>query len=421
MAHVGRSLALVARIALAGSLAGGCATFRPQPLDRVGFLPRALTKSDGGLVVSAAALGGEESRQAFDADLAAMGIQPVWLEIRNGESEPYILFPIALDPDYFSPLEVAWKSHRWLGGAINGEIDRYFYERRMPLEIDPGETARGFVFTNLDLGRKPVNVVLVGDQDVRSVPLTVPVPGLRTDRDDLDLDALYRPDQVADLDLDGLRRALVAMPCCTTDARGSVRGDPLNLAVVGTEDALAAAFAQRGWDDVETLHTGSALATVRSFLFGTSYRYSPVSPLYVFGRRQDLAFQKARATVHERNHLRLWRAPLRWNDLPVWVGQISRDVGVRWTSRTWNLTTHAIDPDVDEARTYLVQDLVSSERVAHLGFVSGVGRAAIGEPRSNLTGDPYFTDGLRAVFVLTEEPVSFRQIDILPWDEMDED
>ncbi|WP_419607374.1 LssY C-terminal domain-containing protein, partial [Thiolapillus sp.] len=27
----------------------------------------------------------------------------------------------------------------------------------------------------------------------------------------------------------------------------------------------------------------------KSFLFGDRYRYSPVSPLYVFGRKQDYA------------------------------------------------------------------------------------------------------------------------------------
>jgi hypothetical protein len=129
--------------------------------------------------------------------------------------------------------------------------------------------------------------------------------------------------------------------------------------------------------------------------------------------------QKARKTVDERNHLRLWLTPYRVNDDPVWLGQISRDIGVRFTTQTWNLTTHAIDPDVDESRTYLVQDLIWSESVAQLGFVGGAGKATIDEPRHNLTGDPYFSDGLRAVFVISEDDVAFDQVQMLPWEEMD--
>jgi len=52
--------------------------------------------------------------------------------------------------------------------------------------------------------------------------------------------------------------------------------------------------------------------------------------------------------VNLRNHMRLWRAPVNLNSTPVWVGQISRDIGVHLTSKT--ITTHKIDPDVDGAR-----------------------------------------------------------------------
>ena len=48
----------------------------------------------------------------------------------------------------------------------------------------------------------------------------------------------------------------------------------------------------------------------------------------------------------------------------MWVGQVSRDIGVRFTWRTWNLTTHKIDPDVDDARDYVLDYLMESGRVA---------------------------------------------------------
>jgi hypothetical protein len=141
---------------------------------------------------------------------------------------------------------------------------------------------------------------------------------------------------------------------------------------------------------------------MRAFLTGAEYRYSPVSALYLFGRSQDFALQRIRESINERLHLRLWATPLRYEGQPVWIGQISRDIGVRFTLRAWNLTTHRVDPDVDEARDYIVEDLILAERLSAAGYVGGVGPCESAAPRRNLTGDPYFTDGKRAVVILSQ-------------------
>jgi hypothetical protein len=109
--------------------------------------------------------------------------------------------------------------------------------------------------------------------------------------------------------------------------------------------------------------------------------------LYFFGRHQDIAVQKARASVNERNHMRLWRASVNVNGSAVWVGQISRDIGVHLTSRT--ITTHKIDPDADADRWYLMQDTFYSQSLLRYGFAKGVGAATPERPRVNYTGDPY--------------------------------
>ena len=111
--------------------------------------------------------------------------------------------------------------------------------------------------------------------------------------------------------------------------------------------------------------------------------------------------QRIRQSINERLHLRLWATPLRHRGLPVWIGQVSRDIGVRFTWRTWNLTTHRIDPDVDEARDYVVEDLLRAERLELAGYVEGVGGCDEHSPRKNLTGDRYFTDGRRAAVLLS--------------------
>jgi len=81
---------------------------------------------------------------------------------------------------------------------------------------------------------------------------------------------------------------------------------------------------------------------------------------------------------------------------------VSRDIGVRFTLKAWNLTTHKIDPDVDEARDYVIDDLMAAKRASVVGYVGGVEAAPPSAPRHNLTGDPYSTDGSRALVVLAK-------------------
>jgi hypothetical protein len=97
----------------------------------------------------------------------------------------------------------------------------------------------------------------------------------------------------------------------------------------------------------------------------------------------------------------------------VWIGQISRDIGVRLSSKTF--TTHKIDADVDETREFLLQDLLLSGGLTGIGYVSGVGAATPEEPRYNYTLDPYFTDGLRLVLFLSKDYASPDDVEFLPW------
>ncbi len=191
------------------------------------------------------------------------------------------------------------------------------------------------------------------------------------------------------------------MPAATTNAKDTRSGDPVNLVVVGDLETVLSAFTAR-WDECETITLATCWKTARAFLLGKEYRYSPVSPLHLFGRSQDIALQRIRSSINERLHLRLWLTPLRYEGHPVWVGQISRDIGVRFTTQVWNLTTHRVDPNVDESRDYLVEDLLRVERVTAVSYVAGVGPCTSEEPKRNLTGDPYYTDGQRAVVFLSQ-------------------
>ena len=185
--------------------------------------------------------------------------------------------------------------------------------------------------------------------------------------------------------------------------------------LIGDEDDVLGVLTKEGWDPTHSIGKQSVGRTIASFLFGGRYRYSPVSRLNYLGRGQDLALQKVRSTIHQRNHLRLWRSPYTYEGQAVWAGQISRDIGVRFTWASPTLVTHKIDPDVDETRDYLVQDMIASGNLAAVGYVTGVGAASEEAPRRNLTGDPYFTDGLRAVLFISGKPVPTNHINLIGW------
>ncbi len=399
-------------VALAAAV--GCAVFDPNPSADVPFKERSQTQREGNVRVTAGVPSAKETKALFDASLYKRGIQPIWLEVENNDEEPVWVLPVGIDPDYYSPLGAAALNHLGPRNPQNEEMDQYYHDRGMGIYVPPGGVRSGYVFTNLDEGTKAFNVDVNGeDQQLRTFTFFIEVPGLRADHRQVDFESLYAEDEFLDLDAEGLIEALESLPCCVTDKKGKDHGDPLNLVVIGEDDAVFQAFLRAGWDETETIYGGSALKTGMSFVFGGQYRYSPVSALYVYGRGQDVAFQWARDNINERNHLRLWLSPLRFEGKPVWVGQISRDIGVRFTAKT--ITTHKIDPDIDETREYLLENLWYSRTLLKFAYVQGVGEAPIDEPRANLTGDPYFTDGFRLILWVSGDPVPLTDVEVIDW------
>jgi len=428
--------------------------------DERAYLARRLEQILPSARLSVAVPSAAESARLLGVDLIHRGIQPVHLQVENHGCEPLRLQPSAVDPRYFTPLEAAAACHfsilrrltafgllGWLflpllllvplklvtAHRANRRMDAWF--RRLAFRlgpIPPGDVREGLLFTTPDLGTKVVRVRLApaaafagpSEADPADAPLaalpqtarpaptrtpaptgpvecdfTVSVPGIKADYRHRDLDRIVPPSAVESCSPALLAERIAALPSTTTDAGGRRCGDPLNLVIVGDFETLLSAFAAR-WDESESITPATCWKTVRAFLLGTDYRYSPVSPLHLFGRSQDIALQRTRRSINERLHLRLWRATLEFDGRPVWVGQVSRDIGVRFTLKAWNLTTHRIDPDVDESRDYVIEDLSLAGRVAASGYVAGVGPCPADAPRRNLTGDPWHSDGNRAVIFL---------------------
>jgi hypothetical protein len=393
----------------------GCRTFSPTPMDEVGFKQRAETQTKDGVTASIVVLTAEEAKAAFDCKLYKKKIQPVWLEITNRTGDDMLFMPRSIDPDYFAPLEVAQKTHwRWSKQA-NTEKKWFYYENQMPLLIPAGETVSGFVFANRSRGVRWVLVEVFSEHDAIHVEFVTQIPGFNADFhkfDDGDLYETFYPDQEITDFTEPLAflQWVEEQPATVTNADGSKTGDPLNFVVIGNAAAVWPAFLRSGWDPTAAMATGSALKTGVFGIFGGAYRYAPISNLYLYGRAQDLALQKVRSNIHYRNHLRLWLAPVTYKGLPVLMGQISRDIGSRFTTKSSTLTTHRIDPNVDDTRATLVQDFIYAQALKAFAMAGGVGFVSPEAPRGNLTGDPWFTDGNRAVMLLTDEPTSVVEI-----------
>ena len=176
-----------------------------------------------------------------------------------------------------------------------------------------------------------------------------------------------------------LQRKLV--PSFTVTGDG-LPGDPVNLALIGTLQQLRAAFATLGWAEADRLGLKSSWHMTRAFVFNAPYPTAPFSTLYLFGRGQDIGFQKAiDNSPRKRHHIRFWalglsRAEDTWGaanfwlntDRPpddahvVWVGAGTRDTGLSLTQLTFQIT-HATDADTDAERDFIVAELTKSRLI----------------------------------------------------------
>ena len=375
---------------------------------------RTQTQVRDGVSVTVGVPTAAEAASIYGADLADKQMQPVWVEVRNSTSATYWLLSSGLDPNSFSSSEAAYAFRGTAGG---GTLRQQFDRLQFRNPVAPGAVASGYVLTNLDEGAKAVQVDMVARGDAKSFTFLVFDPTFEGVSRKIDFDRLYRDDELIRANSDDELRALLEqLPCCTTNRTGSENGDPLNLVLVGSAFDIASAAIRRQWHATEVLSSESLWRTVMSFFEGTRYRYSPISPLYVYGRPQDAAIQKVRGSIDERNHARFWLTPIRFRGEQVWIGQISRDIGVKFTLKSPTISTHVIDPDVDETRRYLAEDLAYSQSLYRIGYVKGVGLVPRDSPRMNLVGDPWYSDGLRAVMFLGPRPHALSELEILDWE-----
>src|SRR6516164_5633802 len=223
-------IALARRFALAATLAtvfgSGCATV-PSPATTASFEEHLVTKQKDNVVVSVAVLTDAEAEQYFGCPLGKQDIQAVWLKVHNQTDHPIGLLYRNMDPDYFSPFEVAYANHRPLQNDRNRNLDELFDQSRFPAYVEPGVTATGFVFTSRSEGAKFVSVEFWYGGGLSRDGFYMRLPSGRFDFEEADFAKTYAPGAVKALDLAQLHQQLEELPCCTTDSSGARKGDPV--------------------------------------------------------------------------------------------------------------------------------------------------------------------------------------------------
>lgn len=151
-------------------------------------------------------------------------------------------------------------------------------------------------------------------------------------------------------------------------------GDPVNLALVGTFDQLRSAFAKAGWIEAAPLNLASSWHMARAFVLNRPYPAAPFSTLYLFGRGQDVGFQKAiDDSPRKRHHVRFWAQNDEVQDgltltthdqRALWVGAGTRDTGFSLTRLTFQIT-HATDSDTNAERDFIIDELTRCGVIRH--------------------------------------------------------
>jgi LssY C-terminus len=182
-------------------------------------------------------------------------------------------------------------------------------------------------------------------------------------------------------------------------------GDPLNIAIVATEEELIRAMVAIGWFPANSITFKSSLRIVVDSVFQRPDDEAPVSSLYLFGRKQDLGFeQPVGNSPRQRHHVRFWRSAQSEDDRPLWFGAATFDRSVGF-SHTTGEVTHHIGPDVDAERDRIAQQLERKEWVEEDSWEDHFHKELEGR---NGGGDPWHTDG-KLVVVVLKDPQSGSQ------------
>jgi len=175
----------------------------------------------------------------------------------------------------------------------------------------------------------------------------------------------------------------------------NIPSDLTNLVFLGSRSELLQAFAAAGWTLADDRDSATGYKTVRALAESRGYAEAPVSLLLLDGKPPVFAFETTLNTINKRHHLRVWQIEESWNGQTVWTAAATHDIGIGFSSR--KTLIHRIDPDIDQERAKVSDDLVFA------GCANGpemVERPRVPRITNNGTGERMVTDGRVAVLRL---------------------
>jgi hypothetical protein len=191
--------------------------------------------------------------------------------------------------------------------------------------------------------------------------------------------------------------ALDDLPGVTRTGSG-IPGDPINVALIGSKRDVVQIMLLAKWDPADPLSWRSSLEIAEATVLRRPYPDAPVSNLFLWGRREDLAFeQPVGSDPRKRHHVRFWRAAKKDADgRDIWVGSATFDRKVGFSHTTGQITHH-IDGDVDAERDHLFANLKSTGDLSDTYEIPDFHRVKQGR---NGGGDAWKTDGALMVGVI---------------------
>jgi hypothetical protein len=191
--------------------------------------------------------------------------------------------------------------------------------------------------------------------------------------------------------------SLEDIPDITHTAAG-IPGDPINVALIGTKEEVVRIMLAAKWDPADPLTLRSCLEIAAATVLRRPDADAPVSNLYLFGRKEDLAFeQPVGHDPRQRHHVRFWQTDRADPDgRPVWVGAAIYDQKVGFSHTTGQITHHTA-ADIDAERDKLFHDLEQTGDLSEVFIVQGFHKVLEGR---NGGGDPWHTDGNLSVGVI---------------------
>jgi len=167
----------------------------------------------------------------------------------------------------------------------------------------------------------------------------------------------------------------------------------MNVALIGRGEDVLASLLRARWRETE-------LNDPRNELSGEHFYR---------GRAQDATMRyEGRNDSDGYYELRLWLSPFSVDGTQIWIGHVRHFINHRWQE-------DKPGPDIDIARSFLLQNLWYSSALIKYGRVVTGNEIALDDRRQDFNSHEYFTDGAKLALWISGKPISLADVEEAGW------